>query len=178
MEMVGFCPICKDEFRPDIKICSDCGEELILQAEGLGAKGVSRRAAGDRPTAEPEDWRTALDSLPISSLVPLRIFDSLADLEPSVAALGDVELPSRVLVQNGRYILLVRPDTLGQAQEALKDASDEEPEPDPGFDASAGRYAACPACGAALSPDVQGPCPECGLELNVPAASVSLPDPD
>ncbi len=41
MEMVRYCPVCDDEFRPDITVCSDCGTTLILQKEGLGAKGVT-----------------------------------------------------------------------------------------------------------------------------------------
>jgi hypothetical protein len=182
MEMVGFCPVCHDEFRPDIKVCSDCGEKLVLQAEGLGAKGLASRLGptNREASAGVEDWRTALDALPISSLVPLQTFDSLADLEPVVAALADIELPSRVLVQNGRYILLVLPDALGQAQEALNHSRDNdgEEEADQGFDATAGRYEVCPACGASLPADVKGPCPECGLELSAPPASVNLPDAD
>src|SRR6187551_989267 len=107
MEMVRYCPTCDDEFRPDVAVCSDCGGALVLQEEGLGARGAASFPGG-APAPEGA-WRTALDSLPVSSLVPARAFDSLADLEPAVAAFADLELPSRVLVQNGRYILLVRP---------------------------------------------------------------------
>jgi hypothetical protein len=183
MEMVGFCPLCEDEFRPDIKICSDCGEALVLQAEGLGAKGLASRLAptNGEHSNRSEDWRTELDSLPVSSLVPLRTFDSLEDLEPGVAALAEIELPSRVLVQNGRYILLVRPDTLGPAQDALHSAhesNEADADADHGFDASAGRYAICPACGTGLPAEIKSSCPECGLELSAPPASVTVPDAD
>ena len=175
MEMVRYCPTCNDEFRPDITVCSDCGGALVLQEEGLGARGSSL----GRPDAPEGAWRTALDAVPVSSLVPARAFDSLADLEPAVAALADIELPSRVLVQNGRYILLVRPETLPAAHGALHVALvDADDSPDPTFDAKAGRYASCPACNTRLAENFTGACPECGLELTGPgvAPNVNVPE--
>ncbi len=173
MEMVRYCPICDDEFRPDITVCSDCGGPLILQQEGLGTRG----AAGHGSLSAEDDWRTALDTLPASSLLPLRTFDSLNDLEPAVAAFADLELPSRVLVQNGRYILLIRPDTMAAAQAALHEAqTDVDDAPHPTFDAAAGRYSKCPACDARLAADFNGPCPDCGLELSAPGGSVTVPE--
>ncbi len=173
--MVRYCAVCDDEFRPEITVCSDCGGVLILQKEGLGAKGLA--AAGIETAPAEGAWRTALDSLPASSLVPVRTFDSLADLEPAVAAFADLKLPSRVLVQNGRYILLIRPDTLGQAQVALHTALvDTDDSPDPAFDAKAGRYSNCPACDTRLSEPFDGTCPECGLELAGPPGSVVAPE--
>jgi hypothetical protein len=176
MEMVRYCPACDDEFRPDITVCSDCGATLILQAEGLGARGAAQaRAAEDRHVHG--DWRTSLDSVSVSSLLPVRTFDSLSDLEPAVAAFADIELPSRVLVQNGRYILLIHPSTLPAAQAALHEAQvDAEDAADTAFDATAGRYSNCPACGAKLSGDLGGACPECGLELTGPGGSVAVPE--
>lgn len=175
MEMVRYCAVCDDEFRPEITICSDCGGTLILQKEGLGAKGLA--AAGIEPPVSEGAWRTALDSVPASTLVPVRTFDSLADLEPAVAAFAEQKLPSRVIVQNGRYILLIRPDTLGQAQAALHSALvDADDSPDPAFDAQAGRYSTCPACETRLSETFSGTCPECGLELSGPPGSVALPE--
>jgi len=88
MEMVRYCPACDDEFRPDITLCSDCGGELILQPEGVGALGVD----GSSSAGSASDWRNALDALPVSSLTPLRTFDSLDDLEPAVAALAEIRL--------------------------------------------------------------------------------------
>lgn len=178
MEMVRYCPTCDDEFRPEIKVCSDCGAELILQAEGLGAKGISVADAGaEGATASRPDWRTALDSLPTSTLVPARTFDSLNDLEPAVAAFADIELPSRVLVQNGRYILLIHPDTLAQAQAVLHEAHvDADDHADAGFDPTAGRYSNCPACDTRLPEDFGGACLECGLELSAPSGSVKVPE--
>ena len=171
--MVRYCPVCEDEFRPDITVCSDCGASLILQGEGLGASGVSTDKAG----TDVQDWRQALDSLPVSALVPIRTFDSLRDLEPVVAAFADTKLPSRVLVQNGRYILLVHPDTLTDAQSALHLAEgDPEEESDPTFDPSTGRYANCPACDTPLPAESNASnCPECGLELSSPSGSASDP---
>lgn len=175
MEMVRYCAVCDDEFRPEITVCSDCGGALILQKEGLGAKGLA--AAGIEIAPAEGAWRTALDSLPASSLVPVRTFDSLADLEPAVAAFADLKLPSRVIVQNGRYILLIRPDTLGQAQAALHTALDDaEDSPDPAFDAKAGRYSTCPACETRLPEPFDGTCPECGLELAGPPGSAAVPE--
>jgi hypothetical protein len=172
MEMVRYCPVCDDEFRPDIHVCSDCGGVLILQEEGLGAKGV-----GARPAPESGTWRTALDPLPVSSLVPVRTFDSLNDLEPAIAALADLELPSRVLVQNGRYLLLVRPETLAEAQAALHGALvDRDDTADPSFDTRAGRYSNCPACETRLAENFSGTCPECGLELSGPGGVVNIPE--
>ena len=175
MEMVRYCSVCDDEFRPEITVCSDCGGALILQKEGLGAKGLA--AAGIEAAPAEGAWRTALDSLPASALVPVRTFDSLADLEPAVAAFADLKLPSRVLVQNGRYILLIKPDTLAQAQAALHAALvDADDSPDPAFDANAGRYSNCPACDTRLPERFDGTCPECGLELSAPSGSVSIPE--
>ncbi len=174
MQMVRYCPVCDDEFRPEITICSDCGGALVLQKEGLGAKGPA--VAGAVPVAD-DAWRTALDSLPASTLVPVRTFDSLADLEPAVAAFADLRLPSRVLVQNGRYILLIRPDSLAEAQTALHTAAvDADDSPDPSFDPRAGRYSNCPACDTRLPDPFDGTCPECGLELSAPGAAVVVPE--
>ncbi len=173
MELVRYCPVCDDEFRPDITVCSDCGGPLSLQQEGLGAKG----AAVDGSTARDGGWRTALDSTPVSALLPVRTFDSLNDLEPVVAAFADVELPSRVLVQNGRYILLIHPDTLAAAQTALHEAqADADDAPHPTFDAAAGHYSKCPACDVRLAGNFNGPCPDCGLELSAPGGSVTVPE--
>lgn len=175
MEMVRYCPVCDDEFRPDITVCSDCGGALILQPEGAGAAGAAA-ASGEGVV---EDWRTALDSIPVSSLTPLRTFDSLDDLEPAVAALAEIRLPSRVLVQNGRYILLVQPDALADAQSALHGAAVDADDASPGsFDAAAGRYETCPACETRLGPDFGGTCPECGLELAAPGGDVRVPEPE
>lgn len=179
MGMVRYCPVCGDEFRPDIAVCSDCGGALILQAEGLGATGVGPSVPKDGTSGRVRvDWRTALDSLPVSTLLPIGTFDALRDLEPVVGALADVELASRVLVQNGRYILLVHPDSLTEAQAALHVFNPEADErSDPAFDAAAGRYTTCPACTASLRENFEGLCPECGLELESPAsASVALPE--
>ncbi len=88
-----------------------------------------------------------------------------------------MELPSRVLVQNGRYILLVLPDSLGDAQSALHTALvDVDDAPVAGFDAADGRYSACPACQGTLPENFSGACPECGLELSGPPGSVSVPE--
>lgn len=174
MEMVRYCPACDDEFRPEITVCSDCGGDLTLQAEGLGAKGVATLAPGaDRV----DDWRTALDALPVSSLIPARTFDSLNDLEPAVAALADIRLPSRVLVQNGRYILLIRPENLADAQATLHAASvDADDATDTSFDATSGQYSNCPACGVEFKENFDGTCPECGLELSTPGGTVTVPE--
>ena len=70
----------------------------------------------------------------------------------------------RVLVQNGRFILLIRPEDLPAAQEALSGTEVETAEPDPEtpaqgqFDASSGRYSHCPACGHELADDFDGTC--------------------
>ena len=175
--MVRYCPTCEDEFRAEFTKCSDCGGDLILQEEGLGAAGSPTALAHGEPAQG--SWRTALDGAPVSSLVPIKTFDSLEDLEPAVAAFAEVRLPSRVLVQNGRYILLVRPDSLGEAQSALETVHQEEGDDsvlDEGFDAAAGRYATCPACDANLEKNSSGSCPECGLELSGPRSNVSVPE--
>jgi hypothetical protein len=173
MEMVRYCPVCDDEFRPDILVCSDCGASLILQEEGVGAKGA---ASGGEPSAADGDWRTALDAVPVSQLVPARAFDSLEDMEPAIAALADIRLPSRVLVQNGRYILLVRPESLPESQGALHKAMvDADDSSDPTFDQASGRYTNCPACDTRLPEKFAGACPECGLELSGPGVEVTVP---
>ena len=174
--LVRYCPNCDDEFRPEFTTCSDCGSDLILQEEGLGGAGATDR--GD-PTVAPDAWRSALDSTPVSSLVPIKTFDTLSDLEPTIAAFAGVQLPSRVLVQNGRYILLVGPESLGDAQSALESIHLEEGDDadlEEGFDAAAGRYTACPACDAKLAASSTSTCPECGLELSGPGASVNVPE--
>lgn len=179
MEMVRYCPVCDDEFRPEITICSDCGSALILQKEGLGARGVADELAAERGDPAPvhAEWRTALDGVPVSNLVPVRTFDSLNDLEPAVAAFAEIELPSRVLVQNGRYLLLIRPHDVAEAQTALHTALvDADDSADPTFDAKAGRYSNCPACGARLTENFTGECPECGLELTGPGVTVTIPE--
>jgi len=174
MQTVRYCPVCDDEFRPEIKICSDCGGVLVLQKEGLGAKGPA--VQGVEPVSD-DAWRTALDALPASTLVPVRTFDSLADLEPAVAAFADRRLPSRVLVQNGRYILLIRPESLAEAQAAIHAAAvDVDDSPDPTFDPTAGRYSSCPACNTRLPDTFDGTCPECGLELSGPGGAVVVPE--
>ena len=168
--MVRYCAVCDDEFLPEITICSDCGGVLVLQQEGL--KGRNH----DGPLAQ-GGWRTALDGAPVSALLPVRTFDSLSDLEPAISAFADAELPSRVLVQNGRYVLLIRPDALAEAQAALHAAfADADDAPHPTFDAAAGRYSNCPACDTRLVENFSGSCPECGLELSAPGGSVTAPE--
>lgn len=177
--MVRYCPNCDDEFRPEFTKCSDCGGDLILQEEGVGAAGIRSTTDHGEPALPPDAWRTSLDSTPVSNLVPIKTFDTLDDLEPAVAAFAAAQLPSRVLVQNGRYILLVRPDSLGDAQSALEAVHQEEgddAELDEGFDPAAGRYTACPACNAKLEGNSARSCPECGLELSGPAGNVTVPD--
>lgn len=174
--MVRYCAACDDEFRPDIIVCSDCGGALILQPEGLGARGarVPNQAEGSPAS---DDWRTALDDLPISSLVPVRTFDSLSDLEPAVAAFAAIGLPSRILVQSGRYILLIRPEGLAEAQAALHGALvDADDGADPAFDVKAGRYSNCPACDAGFTEEFTGACQECGLELSAPRGTLTVPE--
>ena len=168
MALVGFCPSCGDEFRADVTVCSDCGVALSLQEEGLGS--------GAHPPAE--DWRTALDDLPVSGLIPAGVFGALEELEPGVTALADVHLPSRVLVQNGRFLLLVRPTDLGAAQEAIQGSVEEAgAPPDPAFDSVAGKYSACPACGTDFPGGFDGVCPDCGLELSG-NPSGAIPEPE
>jgi len=179
MEMVRYCPVCDDEFRPDITVCSDCGTALILQKEGLGARGAADALAAERgdPATVHAEWRTALDGMPVSSLVPVRTFDSLNDLEPAVASFAEIELPSRVLVQNGRYLLLIRPHDVAEAQNTLHQALvDADDTADPTFDPKAGRYSNCPACGGRLAENFKGECPECGLELTGPGVTVTVPE--
>jgi len=179
MEMVRYCPVCDDEFRPEITVCSDCGSALILQKEGLGAKGAADTLAAERgdPPAIHAEWRTALDGLPVSNLIPVRTFDSLSELEPAVAAFAEIELPSRVLVQNGRYLLLIRPSDVAEAQNAMHQALvDVDDAADPTFDARIGRYSNCPACGGRLAESFKGECPECGLELSGPGMTVTIPE--
>lgn len=175
--MVRYCRVCDDEFRPDITVCSDCGAELVLQAEGVGSSGpeVSEGGADERsiPSGGQLD---SLDSVPTALLVPVRTFDSLNDLEPAVRALAGAEILSRVLVQNGRYILLIHPDTVAQAQAALHAQSGAtDAESDPGDD---GAYSNCPACDTLLAQETTGACPECGLELSFPGAPVQVPEAD
>lgn len=173
MEMVRYCPECDDEFRPDIRTCSDCGGELVLQEEGLGSQAPARLdAAGQPEDPSRPSWRTALDSIPFSDLLPIRTFDALRDLEPAVSAFAGAELPSRVLVQNGRYILLIRPADVAAAQSALQAANlgpPAEASTHGTFDPDSGRYSNCPACGSVLPEDFDGTCPECGLELSTPS---------
>ncbi len=181
MQMVRYCPDCDDEFRPEILVCSDCGGALILQEEGLGANAPKPTSEGDDGDARPSGaWRTALDAVPFSSLLPVRTFDALRELEPAVSAFAAAELPSRVLVQNGRYILLIRPDDLTRAQKALPTADQVSNGGDDGhhesFDAHAGRYSHCPACGSQLPDGFDGACPECGLELSTPSGTVQVPE--
>ncbi len=88
-----------------------------------------------------------------------------------------LDLPSRVLVQNGRYLLLIRPGDVAEAQNALHQALvDADDTADPTFDAKAGRYSNCPACGARLAEGFKGECPECGLELSGPGVTVTVPE--
>ena len=178
MATVAYCPACDDEFRPEIKVCSDCGGPLRLQEEGVGAS-LSSDAESHDLDPDAADSASSLDALPVSSLVPIKTFDSLTDLEPAVAALAAARIASRVLVQSGRYILLLRPESLGDAQSALEarhleEGSDSDVET--GFDPRTGRYAECPACSAALPASGAAECPECGLELGGPAAEVRVPD--
>lgn len=177
MSMVRYCPACDDEFRPEITVCSDCGGPLILQKEGLGAHGT---APEDDDEGASAGWRTALDALPVSNLLPIRTFDALRDLEPAVSALAEAEVASRVLVQNGRYLLLIRPDDLAPAQQALDvahaDPAELEGPSDAAFDSKLGRYSHCPACGTPLRQESTGACAECGLELSAPSGTVSVPE--
>ena len=177
MALVGYCPNCDDEFRPDVKICSDCGGPLTLQEEGLGA---SAPETGDHSLdADVSRTANALDGMPISALVPVKTFDSLDTLEPAVVTLADAGIPSRVLVQSGRYILLLRPDTLAAAQAALEAVHLEEgsdADIEGGFDEQVGRYSQCPACAAKLSLSSLTECPECGLDLGGRPTEVRLPE--
>lgn len=177
MSMVRYCAVCDDEFRPEITVCSDCGGPLILQKEGLGAAAGAPEGEDDRGKAS---WRTALDALPVSNLLPIRTFDALRDLEPAVSALAEARVASRVLVQNGRYLLLIRPDDLAGAQQALDvahaDPAELEGPSDAAFDKKLGRYSHCPACGTPLPQESAGACAECGLELSGPSGTVSVPE--
>ena len=166
MEMVAYCSNCDEEFRPEIAVCSDCGGQLRVQEEGLGGGPSEDEPHQIDPTAA--ESASSLDNLPVASLVPVKTFDSLTDLEPAVATLAEARIASRVLVQNGRYILLLRPESLGDAQNALEarhleEGSDRDVET--GFDSATGRYSECPACKAPLPATAIAECPECRLEL-------------
>ena len=181
MEMVRYCPECDDEFRPEITVCSDCGGDLDLQEEGRGAKASrpSSSEGDDGDGGATGGSPLSLDAMPASSLLPVRTFDALGELEPVVAAFAAMAIPSRVVVQNGRYILLIRPDNLAVAQEALHSGDGDSGEAEPvasGFDPASGRYANCPACDASLAEDFNGACPECGLELTAPPTAVNVPE--
>ena len=170
MVMVGHCPACGDEFRPDVAVCSDCGGKLTLQEEGHGSRETPVES-------EEEAWRTALDRLPIANLVPASAFGALDELQPAIAALAEIRLPSRVLVQNGRYLLLVTPSDLARSKEAIEATGQgmDMPE-DNTFDAAAGKYANCPACETRLPDPFDGTCPECGLELSGSPSPIDVPE--
>ena len=86
-------------------------------------------------------------------------------------------MSSQSWVQNGRYLLLIRPDTLAEAQAALHGALvDADDTADPAFDAASGRYSNCPACDARLPENFSGRCPECELEFSASGGPVTVPE--
>ena len=172
MQLVGYCPVCGDEFRPEIATCSDCGGPLIVQEEGLGSQDVRPRPDGE------EAWRTVLDTVSIAALIPLGAFGALDELEPAVGALAEIHMPSRVLVQNGRYLLLVRPSDLARSKEAVEVTVGGMGVPEhAAAEPPIGTYSQCPACDAALPEDFDGSCPECGLELGGTPSPIDVSDP-
>lgn len=162
MTLVRYCVNCDDEFRPDIQVCTVCNSPLILQEEGLGAP------ADREATVETSLQGNELDSWPLESLRRVASLASIEEAESAIAPLAQANIPSRILVQNGVYIVLIRPEDMTKAAEIAHAAAqavlDVNATVDPSFDATALRYKQCPACQASLS-SAATECPECGLQL-------------
>jgi hypothetical protein len=154
-----YCPVCEDEFRPDILRCSDCGGELVDRDDAEGVTDLGEPETGE-PAPEPEPPASALRSV-------FTCIDSTS-LKEAAALLGDAGIPFRATGDATGFRVLVLPAYQSDALTALAVlhgpvGDDTATAGDPG-PAPHGEAIACPACGAEV-PASASECAECGLVL-------------
>lgn len=170
---VRVCPDCKEEYRPDIAACADCGAVLVdrwedEQGRVVNADGTLAADRAERPE-EPGVPARALFAGPPGALRVLA--DALVPKDIPFQFVPEDRVESR-RTEGARLFLVVPEPDVERALEALADYRGRSTEL--GFTDMAqtwvheeGDTLPCPACGAHMPADA-ATCPDCGLELGGP----------
>ncbi len=152
---VRVCRECGEEYRPEIVVCSDCGGALEDHHEGVDS------------APDGSDWSVAAPGPEFSArpLVSVATAASAGEIEPLARRLGEAGIRFAVRGSIQSFQLLVAVDEHELALAALEAGA-------PGSAVSVEAIAACPACGAGLTPTTVE-CPECGLGLGAEAAEAA-----
>ncbi|MGW8193296.1 MAG: zinc ribbon-containing (seleno)protein DG [Desulforhopalus sp.] len=164
---MNYCPLCGDEYRPEIATCVGCNIDLIGGAERL--KKVEERQ--DRLAGR------SMELLPNDELIAIRrgLVKEIKSLQKLLAAeripsliSGDEKNCTKGCCGPELYLLIRKEDTEAAAAVLTKDFIKSTALEDHDlrnahavFDQQAAETV-CPACGCRFSPTV-GACPECGL---------------
>lgn len=160
MALVHYCLACREEFRPDIERCSDCGGPLVPHDDT--APPPHDEGDADGPEALEGELATVV-----------RV-DRALHLDPLIERLAGNHVLARVDRHGNEFSLVVAAAELGSVRELLADLLPAVPDlqghvpdgPPEGFDPEAGAYTRCPACDEPLRGHAE--CPACGLALGAP----------
>ncbi len=163
-----YCPRCNDEYRPDIRICAECGVEL-LSGRQMQAMLEERRQgrAGRSMQIGPDEELVDVRRGPVLQVKELQVL------------LGERGIPSLVVGEGGKgcgkgccgtdLLLRVRPEDAPEVARILEEEyvrGTALVEHDTSFAHAvfntAAEQATCPACGCTF-PTTTTTCPECGL---------------
>jgi predicted amidophosphoribosyltransferase len=158
------CPSCREEYRPDVSACVECGEALE-DWDDEAAGGETPESAADEEEEDLSGFEPLFSAGIVSELTPLADRLIAAGIE---CRIRDVRRGSHV---HG-YRLLVPSEGAARALEMTRSLTGAETGvsvlrgTEAGFDPERG-YDSCPACGAPLQAGAHE-CAECGLPLAAP----------
>jgi hypothetical protein len=157
MEVVKVCRECREEYRPEILRCADCGGELEVRYEAERGSWPAAEQAGPAP-----------DPRPPGDYQPIAWSGLAADLTALADRLVEADIPfylrprpSEAGAGSAGYEISVRQE---EREAALRELAAGTP-PDQAVAAAPSSEAQlCPACGHALAAGAVE-CPDCGLAV-------------
>ena len=156
--MIRYCETCDTEFQPEVRVCSDCGGELVDRWPDAD-EGAQRWATASHADPPPGDYRgfVSVETMERAAFVAQQLV--LAGIPYRIVPLGHTR--HRVDVD-------VRREDLVAARAALERVGPAFPSREgPAVGESGGP---CPSCGGPVSPG-DAECGSCGLCVgSIPAA--------
>ncbi|HKJ64129.1 MAG TPA: hypothetical protein VJ969_01920 [Desulfopila sp.] len=166
-----YCPVCKDEYRPEIERCAFCEENLLSGAELLAGKKTDDATKNLQRASTVINDGDTLVSLQGGSLLDMKRLKGLLAAEEVPAVLVKEDSCASSGCGGPRIIVQIREQDLQRAAVLLRQdharttvISDyQEVTAEAVFNPEAA-MASCPACGHQFTPE-GAECPECGLRF-------------